>query len=86
MKHQVKHFAYAAGWKKFEFLWNAIIRARQLRMMTPMLEAVLAKVTGSDAAALNTVIEESRFSTLPLTAPTPELVPSARSLEKTVIP
>jgi radical SAM superfamily enzyme YgiQ (UPF0313 family) len=45
-KHQAKHFAYAAGWKKFEFLWNAVIRARQLRLMTPMLEAVLSKVSG----------------------------------------
>ena len=45
-KHQAKHFAYAAGWKKFEFLWNAIIRARQLGVMTPMLEAVLSKVSG----------------------------------------
>jgi radical SAM superfamily enzyme YgiQ (UPF0313 family) len=85
VKHQVKHFAYAAGWKKFEFLWNAIIRARQLRVMTPMLEAVLAKVTGTSEAGLNIVIDESRFSTLPLTAPTPGLVPSTSSLEKTVI-
>jgi len=46
-KHQVKHFAYATGWKKFEFLWNAIIRARQLRVMTPLLEAVLSKVSSA---------------------------------------
>jgi radical SAM superfamily enzyme YgiQ (UPF0313 family) len=44
-KHQAKHFAYAAGWKKFERLWNAVIRARQLRAMTPLLEAVLSKVS-----------------------------------------
>jgi radical SAM superfamily enzyme YgiQ (UPF0313 family) len=47
-KHQAKHFFYAAGWKKFERLWGLVIRARQLGMMTPVLEAVLAKVTGSD--------------------------------------
>src|SRR5205085_4276184 len=46
VKHQVKHFAYAAGWKKFEGLWNVMIRARQLRAMTPVLEAVLSKVSG----------------------------------------
>jgi radical SAM superfamily enzyme YgiQ (UPF0313 family) len=85
VKHQIKHFAYAAGWKKFEFLWNAIIRARQLRVMTPMLEAVLAKVTGTDAGGRNSVIDGSRFSTLPLTEPAPELIPSTSSLEKTVI-
>ena len=84
LKHQLKHFAYAAGWKKFEFLWNAIIRARQLRVMTPMLEAVLAKVTGGEDGTLNNVIDESRFSTLPRTPLAPELVPVASSLEKTV--
>ncbi len=46
LKHQAKHFFYASGWKKFEPLWNFIIRARQLRMMTPMLEAVLSRVSG----------------------------------------
>ena len=45
LKHQVKHFAYSAGWKKFEPAWNFVIRARQLRCMTPLLEAVLSKVT-----------------------------------------
>jgi len=45
VKHQVKHFFYASGWKKFEALWNAVIRARQLRCMTPLLESVLSKVT-----------------------------------------
>jgi len=45
VKHQAKHFFYAAGWKKFERLWNLVIRARQLRCMTPVLEAVLSKLT-----------------------------------------
>jgi radical SAM superfamily enzyme YgiQ (UPF0313 family) len=44
-KHQAKHFAYAAGWKKFERLWGIVIRARRLRAMTPLLEAVLSKVS-----------------------------------------
>jgi radical SAM superfamily enzyme YgiQ (UPF0313 family) len=47
VKHQAKHFFYAAGWKKFERLWNLVIRARQLRCMTPLLESVLSKVTQS---------------------------------------
>ena len=46
VKHQAKHFFYAAGWKKFEPLWDLVIRTRQLRRMTPLLEGVLAKVTG----------------------------------------
>ena len=39
LKHKAKHFFYAAGWKKFERLWNVVIRARQLGIMTPVLEA-----------------------------------------------
>lgn len=46
LKHQAKHFFYAAGWKKFEPLWDMIIRARQLPCATPLLEAVLSRVTG----------------------------------------
>ena len=48
VKHQAKHFFYAAGWKKFEPLWDVVIRARQLRIMTPVLEAVLARVTAGE--------------------------------------
>jgi radical SAM superfamily enzyme YgiQ (UPF0313 family) len=54
LKHQAKHFAYAAGWKKFEPLWDAVIRAKRLSMMTPVLEGVLSRVTsesGSIASA-----------------------------------
>jgi len=47
LKHQAKHFFYAAGWKKFEPLWDMIIRARQLTHLTPLLEAVLSRVTGN---------------------------------------
>jgi radical SAM superfamily enzyme YgiQ (UPF0313 family) len=49
LKHQAKHFFYATGWKKFEPLWDLVIRARQLRIMTPMLEGVLSKVTASQS-------------------------------------
>jgi radical SAM superfamily enzyme YgiQ (UPF0313 family) len=45
LKHQAKHFAYSTGWKKFEAAWNLVIRLRQLRRMTPLLEAVLSRVT-----------------------------------------
>jgi radical SAM superfamily enzyme YgiQ (UPF0313 family) len=45
LKHQAKHFFYATGWKKFEPLWDMMIRAKQLRAMTPVLEGVLSKVT-----------------------------------------
>lgn len=44
-KHRAKHFFYAAGWKKFEPLWDMCIKARRLGAMTPLLEAVLSRVT-----------------------------------------
>jgi len=46
VKHQLKHFFYASGWKKFEPLWDMLIRARRLAQVTPLLEAVLSRVTG----------------------------------------
>ena len=47
VKHQAKHFFYAAGWKKFEPLWDMVIRVKRLAIMTPLLESVLSKVTAS---------------------------------------
>lgn len=49
VKHQAKHFFYASGWKKFEPVWDLLIRARQLRWMTPLLEGVLSRVSGARA-------------------------------------
>ena len=46
VKHRLKHFFYASGWKKFEPLWDVLIRARRLAQITPLLEAVLSRVTG----------------------------------------
>ena len=44
IKHKLKHFAYAGGWKKFEPLWNFMIKTRGLNKMLPLLEAILARV------------------------------------------
>jgi len=38
-----RHFAYASGWKKFEPLWDLVIRARQAGAMLPVLEAILSE-------------------------------------------
>src|SRR6266702_2432621 len=59
LKHQAKHFFYAAGWKKFEPLWDLLIRARQLRRVTPLLEGVLSRVTGVKEAEATTAAAES---------------------------
>ena len=44
IKHTLKHFTYAGGWKKFEPLWNFIIKTQGLNKMLPILEAILSKV------------------------------------------
>ncbi|HKC11252.1 MAG TPA: radical SAM protein [Vicinamibacteria bacterium] len=38
---RLRHLAYAGGWKKFEPLWDWVIRARRVSRMLPLLEAVL---------------------------------------------
>jgi len=70
LKHQAKHFFYAAGWKKFERLRDCVIRAKQLAVMTPVLEAVLSKVTraGDEKCAVPASIHELESATSP--APT----------------
>src|SRR5205807_3059094 len=40
---RLRHAAYAAGWKKFEPLWDLIIRAKRAGMMLPALETILAE-------------------------------------------
>jgi radical SAM superfamily enzyme YgiQ (UPF0313 family) len=37
-----RHIAYSAGWKKFERLWDTVIKTRQLAAALPMLEGVLS--------------------------------------------
>ncbi|MGA3107567.1 MAG: radical SAM protein [Terriglobales bacterium] len=49
LKHQAKHFFYAAGWKKFEPVWDLLIRVQQLARVTPLLEGVLSRVTRAKA-------------------------------------
>ncbi len=44
LKHMLKHFAYAGGWKKFEPLWNFMIKTQGLNKMLPLLESILSKV------------------------------------------
>jgi len=44
IKHAIKHFAYAGGWKKFEPLWNFMIKTKGLNQMLPLLESILSKV------------------------------------------
>src|SRR5438270_4238958 len=40
---RLRHAAYAGGWKKFEPMWDFIIKAKRASSMLPVLESVLAK-------------------------------------------
>lgn len=44
LQHQLKHLFYTGGWKKFEPLWNFIIKTRNLSNMLPLLESILSEV------------------------------------------
>ena len=48
---RIRHFGYAAGWKKFEPLWDLVIRARQVASMRPLLERVLLGIQNRGRAA-----------------------------------
>jgi len=48
LKHGIKHFAYAGGWKKFEPVWNFMIKTKGLNKMLPLLETILSKVNSSN--------------------------------------
>jgi hypothetical protein len=39
---RLRHLAYAGGWKKFEPLWDVLIRSGQVLHALPILEAILS--------------------------------------------
>jgi radical SAM superfamily enzyme YgiQ (UPF0313 family) len=39
---KLRHIAYAGGWKKFEPMWDAVIRAKRVTNLLPLLEGILA--------------------------------------------
>src|SRR5215510_7978745 len=84
LKHQAKHFFYASGWKKFEPLWDLMIRARQLKKVTPLLEAVLSRVT-RQSKPVQTEIQPQQPSPCPQLI-TIEPIPQTNQVFKTVIP
>ncbi len=43
----LRHMAYAAGWKKFEPIWDLVIRAKRAGAMLPVLETVLNAAPGT---------------------------------------
>lgn len=53
VKHQLKHLLYAGGWKKFEPLWNFLIKTKSLNDMLPLLEAILSKIKSKNYAEIS---------------------------------
>jgi radical SAM superfamily enzyme YgiQ (UPF0313 family) len=43
---RLRHLAYAGGWKKFEPLWDWVIRARRVSNTLPLLESILGGFGG----------------------------------------
>ena len=39
---RIRHVAYAGGWKKFEPLWDLLIRSKHVLHALPVLEAILS--------------------------------------------
>ena len=39
---RLRHVAYVSGWKKFEPVWDWVIRDKQVKNFLPLLEAVLS--------------------------------------------
>ncbi|MEE9320098.1 MAG: radical SAM protein [Granulosicoccus sp.] len=62
-KHRLKHFFYAAGWKKFEPVWDVMIRSKRLALMTPVLEGVLSKISQRSARRDTSIAPASRLDT-----------------------
>jgi radical SAM superfamily enzyme YgiQ (UPF0313 family) len=52
----LRHFTYAAGWKKFEPFWDWVIRAKRVANFLPILESILAgfgKLENSQPSSFN---------------------------------
>lgn len=41
-EHKLKHLFYTGGWKKFEPVWNILIKTKQLNNILPLLETILS--------------------------------------------
>jgi len=63
LRASLRRAAYAGGWKKFEWLWDAIIRGRRLVHTLPLLETVLSEFGRRGPARIEArAAIESRFN------------------------
>lgn len=63
-KHKLKHFFYTGGWKKFEPLWNFLIKTQSLNNMLPLLESILSKVK-TQKADNSLILPEKIITSIP---------------------
>lgn len=56
----LRHLAYAGGWKKFEWLWHLLIRAKQVGLGLPLLEQALdlARPVKSDPVKSDSLVAQ----------------------------
>jgi radical SAM superfamily enzyme YgiQ (UPF0313 family) len=66
---RARHVAYAGGWKKFEPLWDLVIRAKRATTMLPTLEAVLSGFGAHPARRVSALHANANGSPPPLPVP-----------------
>jgi radical SAM superfamily enzyme YgiQ (UPF0313 family) len=54
----LRHFAYAAGWKKFEPAWDWVIRAKRVANFLPLLESILVGFGSQENSKVSTPNED----------------------------
>ncbi len=77
LKHQMKHLFYTGGWKKFEPLWNFVIKAGGLNRMLPLLENILSKVDYNRQETIEddlSILETKQLATIKVTTKNSENV------------
>lgn len=62
VKHKLKHLFYTGGWKKFEPLWNFLIKTKNLNNMLPILEAILSKIKLDENEGLQLTQDDDSIS------------------------
>jgi radical SAM superfamily enzyme YgiQ (UPF0313 family) len=61
---RLRHAAYAAGWKKFEPMWDLIVRAHKVTRMIPLLEFILNGTGRPDPGAATVDSKAPSFDAL----------------------
>ena len=59
----LRHLAYAAGWKKFEPMWDLVIRTKRAWMMLPVLETILSEFGRRPNATPGDAVRFNRLAT-----------------------